>query len=1623
MFAVAKWLKSVRASIHNASCGVALYQRQRKHGRKSRFQRLELELLESRILLRGGIASPNNWINPSSGNWDVPSNWSTGAVPGASDSVSINTSSAATITIQSGDAESAASLNTAANDMLSITGGSLAVASSGIVPPSTLNGGLAMTGGSLTAAGLGTVVTINNPTIESGANLFATGGAALNLYGAWTNNGTISVDSSSTIGLGSPIAINPASSGAANYVWTNSGAIAIANGATVNLGGVFTTDDFNSFTQQLGNSASLAQDTVTLVGTLDNSAADNPLSGGILSLNATTGPLELSGGEIYQGSITANGSDDLTFAGGQGGTLDGVTINGDLNIDGACVVQGGVTTNGDLNIDGNCIVMGGVAVNGDLDIGANSTLTLDAPSKVSVSGNFTEASSAILNEQIAGAAASDNFGQLAIAGTATLAGSFSATDNGFTPSSPQDFAVITFASASGTFSQIVAPPNFTNTLNATIFDVIAQVPIIFTADTPPAAIVGSPYSYQFQANGTAPIMYTAGSLPFWAQLDPMTGILSGTPTTGGFFSFNVTAGNGLAPDAMVSGVLEAEEQATTFNVAAGTAFTVPSGIYADGTTFNVGANATVSAGNATYTGGVTFNVGANATVSTGNVTNATYSGGVIFSIATGAVVDLGGSFAGTLTGSGAGTVELSSVAPGLGGLTPNFPGGMLQWTGGFISESRGNVTNLGTLNLSGASDKGFFDDGTFDNFGTIIQTGAGNLTLHSDNVTATTLKNEAGASYLIESDSGIDNSFGGATAMINAGTIRKTAGAGTSRLLINGSITNTGVIEADSGTLYLDAPIIGQLSGTTLTAGTWNALNGATLEFPGGTAVNLANIALSGAGATISAISGLTSNSGSFSLTDGANFTTAGDFSNSGILTVGEGSTLTVGGNFTQTPAGTFNDEMGGAPATGEFGQVNASGTASLAGSFDLSFVNNFGPLSGQTFPVLTFGAASNNFTSFTGLYPFFVQSLGAASLDLIDNSENAVDLQIQSVTAPLTAAAGQPITVDWTVSNPGGQAAAGNWQDSIYLSATPTITPASILLGSAVHTGGLPGDTSYNGSLTAAVPGIIPGGYYVLVVVDSLYEVPDPNRSSNTLAAANQLQVSVPALTLGAPYSDSFTANDQGRYYEIAGMADGSLLLTLTDSPASEDNSIYVSLNSLPTPYQADYQSSGSSGPDQTLAAPTTEGGIYYVLVYNESGAPGAYNLTASLPGLTLLSASPGDVGNAGQATLTVAGLDLETDTTYALSGPGGTIKATATNNVSSALAYVTFNFIGVTPGAYELKAMNDDGAAATLAGAVHVTAGGGADVTATLLADSPVRIGRTSIFYVQYANLGDDDAPAPLLTITSPLDVPMTLDSTVTPQALNLVVLGYNQNGPVAVLPPGVTGQYAVYFLPSSSNGEFEFDVTVTNPSDADAFTSEDWQDDVLSAISPNVTGAANWPAVETQLQQLVGATWGSYVNALDHYAALLPLTEGDPSSPADVLQLAVNQAVAAVGTSISGVAAPTAPGVPLGGNTITATNSTTGDIFTATLLNDGSFVFPTVTPGSYTFSVADTLIDGSPVPVTVNGGQAAIGVKVTLDPEVILTGQVTAAATGAPVTGGFGVCDVRRHHLDRSLDGCHG
>jgi hypothetical protein len=229
-----------------------------------------------------------------------------------------------------------------------------------------------------------------------------------------------------------------------------------------------------------------------------------------------------------------------------------------------------------------------------------------------------------------------------------------------------------------------------------------------------------------------------------------------------------------------------------------------------------------------------------------NDTRGASTGGT-FDAAQGAVLDLvgGGStlstnvFSGSYTGSGQGTVLIGSGSflIGAGGVTFNFPSGLLHWganASSFINLQGNTLTNTGFVTLSnnpgnvdGLQGESAANDtsvgGTLINRGTIVQQGGDLLLANSVQI-----HNQAGATYDFASDGGIVEGFAGAV-LSNTGTMEKTGGTGTS--VIGVAFSNLGgTLAADSGTLQLaTSDTLGASTG-----GTFNAEQGAVLELTGG---------------------------------------------------------------------------------------------------------------------------------------------------------------------------------------------------------------------------------------------------------------------------------------------------------------------------------------------------------------------------------------------------------------------------------------------------------------------------------------------------------------------------------------------------------------------------------------------------------------------------------------------------------------------------------------------------------------------------------------------------------------------------------------------------------------------
>jgi len=791
------------------------------------------------------------------------------------------------------------------------------------------------------------------------------------------------------------------------------------------------------------------------------------------------------------------------------------------------------------------------------------------------------------------------------------------------------------------------------------------------------------------------------------------------------------------------------------------------------------------------------------------------STGGIFHVEAGAVLDLmGGSnqnYTGTYTGSGEGTVLIGNgqLRVGAGGATFNFPGSLFQWTGGQILAQSGSLTNLGTMNLSGSNLK--WMAGTMNNAGVVTHTGAGNFQIQWG---GNYFNNQSGALYDLQSDGGLE----GTGWFNNAGTVRKSAGTGISGF--NAKLNNTGTVEVLSGTLNFTESV-SQISGAALTGGTWKVGTDSTLNITTGSQIttNQATIVLDGPNSNFSKINTLATNQGSFSILRGRNFTTAGSLSNTGTITVGTSSTLTVNGDYNQ--ASELTIQIGDSPESGKFGRMNITGTANLDGVLNIVLVDGFGPRAGQSFEIMTFGSRNGQFSTVNGLVVGKMKLFDIVYTDnaiILTSLKNAADLAVSSITIPSSGVPGQNVTISYRVENRSTGTAYGPWTDSIYLSSDNRYQMTDKLIGRVTHVGDLEGLGSYTETLTAPLPAVIEGSYYIIVVNDSQQKIPDLNRSDNTSASAGVITTTIPLLTMGVTTNGTIDSG-QNLYYRLDISGGRNVRITANFTPAS-GASFYLRYGKIPDQGSFDWVAPMPKTPSssQEIILPNPQPGRYYVLLHGLEGVSGGkpFDITPQETFLELSSVSPGRGANVGSVTVTIKGSGFTPSTTASLIASGGSQRAASVVLFKDpSTLYATFDLSGLETGVYDVR-VREKSQTATAEDVFVVTTGVPGQVEIRFVATPRIRFNQTAEVTVYYENVGDTDAIAPLIMLTVEKGV---LSHPVTCQCLDCPYcgvhpihrkifvtdykLGINRAGPAGILPPGAAGTIMFHMNPTIFTG----------------------------------------------------------------------------------------------------------------------------------------------------------------------------------------------------------------------------
>jgi gamma-glutamylcyclotransferase (GGCT)/AIG2-like uncharacterized protein YtfP len=335
-----------------------------------------------------------------------------------------------------------------------LTGGSYIVAGTGQIQfnNESTTGGIKTNDANITLSGTGSTFSFidqnganmlaNLATNSSGATFDVTGGLAYTTSGSFTNNGTLTVGSST-----SKFIVNAADT-LTNFSGTT------LTGGTYNVTGVLEFAGANI----VNNAAS-----ITLTGTtsaIENSTAGNGLAN--FANNTSSASFTLAGNRSFTtvgsftnaGVMVINKGSTFTVTGAGNNytqSAGSTTVDGTLTVNAASMVDitGGSLFGATGSITGNVDLTGGVINPGD---GANLI------GELKITGTYTQGSAGATTIDLGGKTAITQYSVLDITKAATLSGTLNVTlVNGFTPVAGNIFTILDYLSETGTFTTLNLP--------------------------------------------------------------------------------------------------------------------------------------------------------------------------------------------------------------------------------------------------------------------------------------------------------------------------------------------------------------------------------------------------------------------------------------------------------------------------------------------------------------------------------------------------------------------------------------------------------------------------------------------------------------------------------------------------------------------------------------------------------------------------------------------------------------------------------------------------------------------------------------------------------------------------------------------------------------------------------------------------------------------------------------------------------------------------------------------------------------------------------------------------------------------------------------------------------------
>ena len=359
------------------------------------------------------------------------------------------------------------------------------------------------------------------------------------------------------------------------------------------------------------------------------------------------------------------------------------------------------------------------------------------------------------------------------------------------------------------------------------------------------------------------------------------------------------------------------------------------------------------------------------------------------------------------------------------------------------------------------------------------------------------------------------------------------------------------------------------------------------------------------------------------------------------------------------------------------------------------------------------------------------------------------VDLQVTVGSTPTSVSVGQPLSLEWVVTNHGEHAVTGRWSDTVYLSTDPQWDRGDAAVGRVEFRGTLGPGESYTSTLDAVTPAVTPGNYRAIVRADIDGQVYEGDRSDNNASAsANTIDVAVPELLLDEPTQLTIAEGDE-LLYEIHVPAGRTLRVRWSGADDVVPSEIFLRHGAAPTSVVHDAAGHDAIGTRIIATVPSTEAGSYYLLLraYESTFGVGSASRTGTLHA-ELLPLMIDDVrtdfgGDTGRVTVTVRGAGFHPDAIVKLVRPGfAEYIPIATRFVDATEIRATFDWEEAVRGLYDVQVIQPGDPVVTVPYRFQVEPTIEAEVTVGIGGPRHLFAGDAGAYGIALQNLGNVDA-----------------------------------------------------------------------------------------------------------------------------------------------------------------------------------------------------------------------------------------------------------------------------------------